>query len=429
MTENKHIEQSSATEGSIKFARAESVNIKNNDVDQPPVKQIYLVAWILLAAIVLAVLMFVFKPVAEKKAVEKIPPVVNVIHIQYESLSIPVFSQASVVASQEIQLVAELSGRIVKISDSVLTGGVFEAGDLLFEIDDTDYRLSSVRAEANLAAAQQQLEKIKLEAEQAKFDLQQIGRDPSRSTPYALKKPQVVEAQANLKAAKAELEMARIQVNRTKLRAPFKGRVRSQQVNKGQYVSPGKQLAEIYASEQLEVRLPVSLQQLKLTGLSLQNNIEDNQKVNIHLRLDYGSDAMQWTAQLSHLEAVLETSSRLLYMVAKINQVPVGSITKQPLTLVPGMFVKAKIEGLPISSVVRMPRQALREKNTLWIFDESGQLSIKPVEIYAKDENHVYIKSGLMPEDKVIVSALDYAVEGMQLTISGSASNMSQDAL
>lgn len=332
-------------------------------------------------------------------------------------------------ASQEIQLVAELSGRIVKISDSVLTGGVFEAGDLLFEIDDTDYRLSSVRAEANLAAAQQQLEKIKLEAEQAKFDLQQIGRDPSRSTPYALKKPQVVEAQANLKAAKAELEMARIQVNRTKLRAPFKGRVRSQQVNKGQYVSPGKQLAEIYASEQLEVRLPVSLQQLKLTGLSLQNNIEDNQKVNIHLRLDYGSDAMQWTAQLSHLEAVLETSSRLLYMVAKINQVPVGSITKQPLTLVPGMFVKAKIEGLPISSVVRMPRQALREKNTLWIFDESGQLSIKPVEIYAKDENHVYIKSGLMPEDKVIVSALDYAVEGMQLTISGSASNMSQDAL
>jgi len=225
--------------------------VQNNKLETslPARKQWPVVIAILMLAVVVAFVLNFFKPEAEKKAFKEEFPLAEFVVARSELIAIPVVSQGSIKAKTYIKLVAEVSGRISQMAKLRFNGGFFKKGQLLLSIDDADYRLAMVRAEAQVAAAKQQLIRVQTEAGQARYDLKQIGRDPSKSTSYALREPQLAEAQANLQAAQAELEIAGLQMQRTRVLAPFDGRVMNKQVDVGQYVSTGTLLADIYSTE------------------------------------------------------------------------------------------------------------------------------------------------------------------------------------
>lgn len=295
-----------------------------------------------------------------------------------------------------------------------MNGGFFEKGERLLSIDDTDYLLEITRAKAQVAAAQQQLIRVETEAGQAKYDLQQIGRDPSKSTSYALRKPHLAEARANLQAAEANLKISQLKLQRTRVVAPFKGRVVSKQVDIGQFVSAGTVLAEIYSTESVEVRLPISLQQTELLGIELRENQKLLDDIHIKLVSEYFSKVYQWAAKLSHIEGELDAKNRLVYIVAEVpdpykkdNLFP----DRPPLTL--GMFVKAELKGLIKTSVIKLPRTALRYGDEVWLIDQRNQLQKVFVEVYAKDRSFIYTKSGVKQGDRVVINALDFPLQGM----------------
>ena len=177
--------------------------------DKSQKKQWPIVLGVLIQAIVISFLLNFFKPVADKKVSKEEYPLAELVIANKQLVAVPVVSQGSVKAKTYIKLVAEVNGRITHMAKLKINGGFFKKGDLLLSIDDTDYRLAMSRAKAKVVAAKQQLIRAETEADQAKYDLQQIGRDPSKSTAYALREPQLAEAKANLQAAQAELEMAR----------------------------------------------------------------------------------------------------------------------------------------------------------------------------------------------------------------------------
>ncbi len=385
-------------------------------IPAPSKKQWPIVIAILLFAFVIAFLLTVFKPQAEKKAIKNSRPLAEFIVAQSQSISVPVISQGSVKAKTRIKLVAEVSGRITQMAKLKFNGGFFKKGELLLSIDDTDYRLAMSRAKAQLAAAQQQLIKVEIEAGQAKYDLQQIGRDPSKSSAYALRKPQLAEAQASLQAAKADLEIARLQMQRTKVIAPFDGRVVSKQVDIGQYVSAGTLLADIYSTEMVTVRLPLSLSKIELLGIRLRNNQALTGLLNIKLFAQYASKKYQWDAIFSHTEGELDVRNRLVYLVADVADpyVKNKSFTERP-PLTPGMFVKAKLLGEE-KKLFKLPRSVLRFDSSIWLIDKQNKLQIKSVSVLTKDKDSIYVESGLQSGDRVIVNAIDFPVNGMLLS-------------
>ena len=84
------------------------------------------------------------------------PKAINV----YTELAQRVTSQLSVETTGEVratvrsELVAQVAGRVVQVSDEFVEGGRFEPGETLVTIEDTDYRASFNEAEARVAAAE-----------------------------------------------------------------------------------------------------------------------------------------------------------------------------------------------------------------------------------------------------------------------------------
>ncbi|MCW8933787.1 MAG: efflux RND transporter periplasmic adaptor subunit [Gammaproteobacteria bacterium] len=394
-----------------KQAQEPALNTRDN-----PKKQWPIVLVIFIVAIGMSFALYVFKPEAEKKISKEEHPLAEYVVANIEPVAVPVFSQGSVTAKTYIKLVAQVSGRITHMEKLKINGGFFKKGDLLLSIDDTDYRLAMSRAKAIVAAAQQQLVRVETEAGQARYDLQQIGRDPSKSTAYALREPQLAEAKANLQAAKADLEIARLQMQRTNVTAPFDGRVVNKQVDIGQFVSSGTLLADIYSTESVIVRLPLSLQKTKLLGIKLRNNEHLVNDIKINLIAESATRKYQWKASLSHTEGELDARNRLLYLVAEVES-PYEEddlLTDRP-PLTPGMFVKAELTGID-KDIIKLPRKALRYGEQIWLLDELNQLQKRQVEILSKDRKYVYIKSGIQQGEKIIINAIDYPLQGMKLS-------------
>ena len=181
--------------------------------------------------------------------------VVRVVTAKPEQVRLTIQSQGEVDAEHMIDLVSELPGKIKTVSKAFLTGGYFNAGDVLLEIDATDYELAKVRAAASVAEAAEELEIERSEAELAAKGL------------FPLREAMVASAEARAQSARAELAQAEADLQRTRIRAPFAGRVLFTQVDLGQYVSTGELLGRIFSTGIAEIRLPLTDQQLRFLDL------------------------------------------------------------------------------------------------------------------------------------------------------------------
>ncbi len=385
--------------------------------DAPIKKQIMSASLVVLVAIVIIYFLNAYQPETEKKIAKKNIPFVEYVTAHVEPISIPVMSQGSVKAKIAIKLIAEVSGQIKKMEKLKFNGGFFKKGNLLLSIDNTEYQLKITKAKAQIAAAKQQLVRAETESEQAKYDLKQIGRDPSKSSSFALREPQLTEAQANLQAAEADLKIAKLQIQRTRIRAPFNGRVVNKLVDVSQFVSMGTLLANIYSTDSVIVRLPLRLNQANLLGLSRLGNSKAQMKaIKISLSSVSAGDIYYWPAVLSHIEGEIDVHNRLVYLVAKVKS-PYAQYKKfsnrPPLT--PGMFVKAELLGIK-RKVIKLSRSVFQQGSHVWLIDQDNKLRIKQVDILYKDEKFIYITEGLNDGDRVIVSTIDYPLNGMKLT-------------
>jgi len=286
---------------------------------------------------------------------------------------------------------------------------------VLLRINPSDYQLSITRSEAMVASARQQLARAEAEYKQKIEEYK--GIDPAQVTDYALRKPQYEEARANLKAATADLELAKVQLERCVIKAPFDGRVVDKKADIGQYVTPGMLLAQVYATDVAEVRLPLTQSQINLLDLpSGEAGLARSKPVKAILTGQLGGQTQTWESQIVRKEAIIDEHNRLQYVVAQVEDpygLKGGTSSKPELTT--GLFVEAKIEGRLMEKVFVLPRESVHRNNTVWVLDQDKRLKIKTVDLIHRGEEKVYISSGIEDGDMVIVSPLEAAVDGMQL--------------
>jgi len=345
---------------------------------------------------------------------------VDTIDAEIISLNLTVSSQGTVRPRTETTLVAEVSGKIVLLSPDFVAGGFFREGDVLLQIDPSDYRAGLKRAAAALASRKAKLADETARSEQALKDWRNLGKQGQPSD-LGLRKPQMADAKANVSAAEADVEKARRDLERTRITVPYDGLVRQKAVDIGQYVTPGTRLGITFAIDTAEVRLPLTSSDLKYLELpsGTREKSPDKPYPAVVLSTRSAGSTDQWQAQIIRTEGVVDETSRVVYAVAQVIDPygVLGQSNQQELKV--GTFVNAEIQGLRAENVVLLPRYVLQTDNTVMIVNDDNELEILPVTVLRAEPKKVFISGGIKAGARVITTTLDAPVPGTKLAING----------
>ena len=280
-------------------------------------KKILLPLVIIAGAVLLSSLMFVLKPAPPKLESPDTALAVETIVLEKTAAQLKIQSQGTVLPRTRTTLISEVSGAVLEVSPQFVVGGVFQAGDLLMQLDPTDYRVALQRAEAKLISMNAQLSFEQARSAQAKKEWAMTGRPASEAPLLALRKPYLAEAQANVLQAKAEVAQAQQKLDKTTIRAPYAGMVSEKMADIGQFVATGSKLGEIFAIDYAEVRLPMTkrdMAKLDLGALS-----RDRTSSTVTLTASVGGADVQWDAVLVRSEGVVDQLNRAQYLVAQLD--------------------------------------------------------------------------------------------------------------
>ena len=380
------------------------------------VKRHFLIPMIIVVIAILAVVALKLsnKPAA-KKTQEKFISQVQVETVHFEDLTIPVLSQGVVTARTKIRLLNEVPGKIVKVSKKWVNGGFFKKGETLLQIEDYVYQNQLAKARANVASTKSALVQEQGYAYVAKQDWERRHKKDSNpaSKALALREPQLASAKTQYEAAKADVTTAKQQLFKTTVKAPYDGLVSGKEADVGQYISTGQLLAEFHAIDYVEIRLPLTGQQLGLLDLPA---IGETSDIPVRLALKVGDVTSQWIGQFVRTEGILDEATKVLYGVVEI-QDPYGlnKLVKKPLRI--GSFVEATIESKALNNVVVLPRNVLRAGNILWLVDENDYLMTRRVITLPTRGNDIFVVDGLNEGERVVIGGIAEAVEGRQVKI------------
>jgi RND family efflux transporter MFP subunit len=369
---------------------------------------------VLLAGVAIVQILVAAKPQPEKKEEETRLVSLYVDEVKSENVTVSVRTQGEVRPKTEIELVPQVSGRIVALSDRFNEGAEFLPDTLLLKIEDTDYRLAVVRAEARVADAQTELER-QLATARIKEEEWRDGGKREQATPFALNLTQVEGAKANLRSAKAELERARLDLARTEIRVPFHGRVRSRLAGIGQYVTAGNSLGRVFSIDTVEVRLPLTDTQLAELNLPMGYMADDLRAAPaVAFTATMGNRDYRWDGRIVRVDAAVDQETRLIYATAEVMD-PYGLAATEGMPMAVGMFVSAEINGAGEQPAYVMPRDALRANDKVYVINADNKLEIRTVQVLSTSEERVLVSGGVRSGDRVVTSALPNAVDGMDV--------------
>ena len=343
-------------------------------------------------------------------------------------IELSVISQGTVQPSARTTLISEVTGTVVQISEQFVVGGTFVKGNILMQLDTANYDVALQRAKAKLISAQGQLELETARVIQAEKEWEITGRPNSEAPPLALRKPFLLEAQANILEAEAEVKYATIKLNQTTVRAPYSGMVSRKLVGIGQYVTQGSPVAELFATDFSEVRLPLTERDLSTMG-GIPKGVASKHSV-VELRGSINGANAQWSGHIVRSEGVVDQTNRAQYLIVQIDDpynLKLQNKDSGSPPLLVGTFVEVTLPGKLLEDIFLLPAGGLRKNSQVATVDSNDRLRLNPVSIVFSDDNYFYVSSGLEEGAEVITSALGVPIEGLRVAVTNRASSDSGD--
>lgn len=352
------------------------------------------------------------KPKPEKKTEAVRPLSVYVEYAKQSDVSLLVSTQGEVSARTEVNLVAQVAGKIESISSEFTEGGIVSSDVALINIEDTDYQLALAQAQAAVAEAEVGVQEALATANVARKQLQ----NPAKASPLALKKPQVAQAKARLEAARASLAQAELNLQRTKISLPFNGRVIEKNVDIGQYVTPGSSLGRAFSTDIVEVRVPFDDDELASLDLPIGYVAENEAPLRVNLSATVAGKIQNWQGELVRLDAAVDSNTRTVYGQVVVKSPYQDNVSENGMPLAVGLYVQAEIQGRRINGATVIPRDALRAGNNVFVIDADERLDIRQVNVVHSSSEQAIIGDGIQADEKVIVSSIRNPIPGMRLS-------------
>lgn len=335
--------------------------------------------------------------------------------ISPQAYDIVLESYGVVAPRTQSDLVAQVSGQIMKVADQFRDGGFFEKGDPLVWIDDRDYTAEAQIAQANVLSAQQALLEEQAMGEQALKDWKRLGNG-AQAGDLVLRKPQLESAKASLLSAQAQLQKAQLSVERSIVKAPYAGRILNTEADLGQVVSANTAIASIYSIDVIEVRLPINNSDLALIDLpkEYRNNIAVANKSKVYLHSD-AVGKQNWIANLVRTEGAIDSSTQQLYVVAQIED-PYSQLHDDMVPIKIGQYVDAQLMGKRLNDAIVIPNSAIYQGSYVYIVNE-GVLLRKEINIQWQNSEHAIIDQGLAVGDTLVLTPMGQVSSGTRVKI------------
>ncbi len=357
-------------------------------------------------------------------------PLVEVVTVEKRNVCFPIRSQGTVQPSCESTLAARVSGRIVSVAECFDESGFFRRGEVLVEIDRRDYEVRIGRIEAGLRAA-------RAKALEAKQQLDRVTQLRSRDVvpPAELDQAQALFDMSTAEAEELEmqLEESRNSLKDTTVVAPFDGCVRQKHADVGQYVTPGTPLATCFVTDTVEVRLPVSDNDLAFLDLKLGEKRDPGSGPDVVLEAHFAGKLRRWSGTIVRTEAIVDSRSRMVYLVANVTKPYEGTSDSGGHPLGVGMFVAAMIRCSPVAEAVVLPASCVGHDGKLFVIDTGGALRQREVEVLRREKSWVVVQGDVSEGESVCATRLDYTAPGMRVQVIESSalapSGVGQDGL
>ncbi len=369
----------------------------------------YLPALVVAGGFVMAALMIATGPNLEPRPPQTVAPLVRVVEATPKTVQLRAWTHGTVVPRTESDLVPEVDGRVEQVSASLVSGGFFSKGDVLLTIEPLDYEVALEQARAGLARARSDLANARKSHERQQ-DLVRRGATSDSQRDDALNRVRIAEA--TLREVTARLSRAQRDLARTKIVAPYDGRVRSERVDAGQFVKRGTSIGTIYAVDFAEVRLPIHDEELAYLELPLGRGGESlSEPVPVVLRARFAGEDHEWHGHVVRTEGELDPNTRMVNVVAQVAD-PYGTTTGRPPLSV-GLFVDVEIQGATLTDLVVLPRSALRGESQVFVVDAQNQLRFRDVVVLRAANDEIFVSAGLSGGELVCISPLQSSMEGM----------------
>lgn len=362
---------------------------------------------IVVAGLGLAGLIIATGPKLEQQSPPSSAPLVRTWVADVQTVQMTSITHGSVLPRTESELIPEVSGRIIEMSPVVVSGGFFKKGDLLLKIDPLDYEVALEQARASLAAARSEFTNA-TKAHNRLLDLAKRQSASQSQQDDALNRLRF--AQASIREATARLSKAERDITRTTVTAPYDGRVRTERVDIGQFVTRGAPIASLYATDVAEVRLPIQDEELAYLKLPLSGQTDQHMPTVI-LRARFAGEEHTWQGRIVRTEGELDPKTRMINIVAQVQSPYERSGSRPPLAV--GLFVEAEIIGIRVDNVFVLPRSALQANEQVYVMTDENRLSFREVEIIREVGEDVYITGGLKRGETISLSTVNNAIEGM----------------
>jgi RND family efflux transporter MFP subunit len=371
---------------------------------------------IILTAAALMVFMIFIRPAPKKEVKENPGALAEISAVATVDHQITVSGTGTVHARQVATITPQVSGKVTYVSDNFVPGELFSKGQLLFKIEKVDYELAVERANAALAQAELELAQEESNAKIARMEWENLIRDKEeKPNPLVLYEPQLKRARANVASANAAMKQARLDLERTHIYAPFNCRVRNEDIDVGQYIRAGSNVAVVAGTDEAEIIVPLSISELHWFQIPRSGRQIKGSSASV--KVASGNSSYTWKGKIVRSLGEVDEKGRMARVVVAVKdpyRLSMKRINGEP-DLEVGMFVEVDIYGEKLSDVVLLPRDSIREKNTVWIADDQNMLRIRPVKILRNEKTNVIVQSGLSDGDRVVLTKIMGAADGMKL--------------
>jgi RND family efflux transporter MFP subunit len=406
---------------------------------------------VILAAIIIAAVLVILRPKAERRVVEDKGRLVEVFAARAQNVQMVIEAYGTVKPREELLLVAEVRGQIVATDATFEEGNFVTQGTRLIQIDPRTYELELQRRNVQIKQAQAELKRLEQEILnlQARIDIAKSDVSLAKADYFRLKKlidrkviaqstldkseqqylaslerlqalenqlaltgPQKEQLLAQRDMARVMFETAKLDLERSVIVAPFDGWVLAKTIEVGQHVTIGQSLGRIYSAGELEIEARIPVKDFKWLPAELNGGA----RIEADVIFDNQGARIIWNGYVTRVKAQMDDKTRTLPVIIEVDPTSNSGESKNPLRLRPGMFVTARIKGKEVSQAFVLPRYVVYPGDRVYTVD-GDHLKIKSVEVLRAFKDSVIVSQGITDGEQVIKTPLSDATDGMLVRI------------